>query len=111
MPFPTVILPGVFSCSLGLTDFQIKRLSGLVRPNGRPRLLTPEVQMISQLGSSAFKRHERFSMLYIIEQVQLFFKIAVSLNTMLSTFRRTRHKNEITGESCRPLGKGPHARY
>jgi hypothetical protein len=76
-------LAGVFSCSVRSIDFQIKHLCRFVRPNGRPRLLTPETyQMVSQLVSNAFKRRERISMIYVIKQIQLFFEIAGSLNTM-----------------------------
>jgi hypothetical protein len=76
-------LARTFSCSVGSVAFQIQRLNGTIRPNGRPRLLTPEAyQMVITLVSDAFKKREPISIVYIIEQIQLVFSINVSLNTM-----------------------------
>jgi hypothetical protein len=53
-----------------------------MRPNRQPRLLTPEMcQIVTQLVSNAFKRRAPISMVYVIQQIQLFFEIAVSLDT------------------------------
>jgi hypothetical protein len=53
---------------VGSIDFEIKHLSGFLRPNGLSQLLTPEAhQMASQLVSNAFKRRDPISMVCIIE--------------------------------------------
>jgi hypothetical protein len=63
-------LARIFPCQVGSIDFQIKDLTGTIRPNGRPRLLTPEAyQML-------------ISIVYMIEQIQHFFAIDVSLTTI-----------------------------
>jgi hypothetical protein len=44
--------------------------------------------MVSQLISNAFKRRESISMVYIIEQIHMFFEITVSLTTMLHVMKQ-----------------------
>jgi hypothetical protein len=44
--------------------------------------------MAGELVSNAFKRREPILMVYSIEQIQLLFEIAVSLNTMSHVVKR-----------------------
>jgi hypothetical protein len=49
-------LARIFSYQVASIDFQIKRLPGTIRPNGRPRLPTPEeYQLVMKLVSDAVK--------------------------------------------------------
>jgi hypothetical protein len=76
-------LARIFRCNVGSITYQLSRLNGRVRPIGRPRLLTLEAyNLIERLVADADARREPISRVYLIEQIQFFFNISVSRDTM-----------------------------
>jgi hypothetical protein len=74
---------------IGSVEFRISRLDGLIRPNGRSRVLTPESYLwINKVVSEGAQRHEPVSMAYLSEQIQLMFQVDVSLNTPSQIIRQ-----------------------
>jgi hypothetical protein len=91
-------LAQLFNCNVGSIAYQVGRLKDHIQPIGRPRLLTPEAYlMISRLVTEAYTRREPITILYLIEQVQYFFDINVSQNTMAHILRRVPDVKMITG--------------
>jgi hypothetical protein len=76
-------LARIFRCNVGSITYQLSRLNGRVRPIGRPSLLTLEADhLIERLVADAYARREPISLVYLIEQIQFFFNISVSRDTM-----------------------------
>jgi hypothetical protein len=91
-------LARVFNCHVGSIEYQMARLKGPIRPIGRPRLLTPEAYlMVARLVTDAYNRRAPVSILYLIEQIEYFFDVSVSQNTMAHILRNMPDVKLVTG--------------
>jgi hypothetical protein len=91
-------LAGALSCNPGSSSFQIGRLTGVVHLIGRPPLLTADAdQMIFELATTSFVKHEPLMIGYLVNQIQYLFEIAISGNTMSYILRRMPNAKTVMG--------------
>jgi hypothetical protein len=91
-------LARIFQCKVGSIEWQVSRVSGLAHPIGCPQLLTSEAHLvITRLVNDAYTKRQPVSIVYLIGQIQYFFDITVSQNTMAHIIRNMPAVKMITG--------------
>jgi hypothetical protein len=71
-------IPGALLCKVSFIEFQMSRLDGSTRPNRRPRVPTSDTCFwVNKVVGEGVQKHERVSMLYLSEQIQPLFQVAV----------------------------------